>query len=170
MAHSKYVNTFFTFSIVLNTLVLMLSWYDQNSKFQSALEYMNYGFAAIFTVEFIIKYTGFGNRYFRDTWNIFDTVIVALTLLSIILEWSNALDLGAQTTIIRSFRIARVFYMFKRNRALKSTFMTFLVTIPSMMNIGSMVALLILMYSVMGVYLFSEVKVNGVLDDENINF
>jgi hypothetical protein len=121
-------------------------------------------------VEFLIKYTGFGNRYFRDTWNIFDTVIVALTLLSIILEQSKALDLGAQTTIIRSFRIARVFYMFKRNRALKSTFMTFLVTIPSMMNIGSMVALLILMYSVLGVYLFSEVKVNGILDDENINF
>ena len=80
------------------------------------------------------------------------------------------MDLGAQTTIIRSFRIARVFYMFKRNRALKSTFMTFIVTIPSMMNIGSMVALVILMYSVLGVYLFSEVKVNGVLDDENINF
>lgn len=53
---------------------------------------MNYGFAAIFTVEFLIKYTGFGNRYFRDTWNIFDTVIVALTLLSIILQQSKALD------------------------------------------------------------------------------
>ena len=60
--------------------------------------------------------------------------------------------------------------MFKRNRALKSTFMTFIVTIPSMMNIGSMVALLVIMYSVLGVYLFSEVKVNGILDDENINF
>jgi hypothetical protein len=47
---------------------------------------MNYGFAAIFTIEFLIKYTGFGNRYFRDTWNIFDTVIVVITLLSIILE------------------------------------------------------------------------------------
>lgn len=125
---------------------------------------MNYGFAAIFTVEFIIKYTGYGNRYFRDTWNIFDTVIVVLTLFSIILEQSKALDLGPQTTIIRSFRIARVFYMFKRNRALKSTFMTFIVTIPSMLNIGSMIGLLILMYSVLGVYLFSEVKINGVLD------
>lgn len=86
MAHSKYVNNFFTLCIVLNTLVLVLTWYDQNLKFQSALDYMNYGFAAIFTLEFIIKYVGFGNRYFRDTWNIFDTVIVVLTLLSIILE------------------------------------------------------------------------------------
>lgn len=136
---------------------------------QNILEYINYGFAAIFTIEFLIKYIGFGNRYFRDTWNIFDTVIVVLTLFSIILDQSNTLNLGPQTTIIRSFRIARVFYMFKRNRALKSTFMTFIVTIPSMINIGSMIGLLVLMYSVLGVYLFSEVKLNGVLDD-NINF
>jgi len=43
----------------------------------------------------MIKYVGFGNRYFRDSWNIFDTIIVILTLLSIILEQSKAFDLGA---------------------------------------------------------------------------
>ena len=59
--------------------------------------------------------------------------------------------------------------MFKRNKALKSTFMTFLVTLPSMMNIGSMVALLVLIYSILGVYLFAEVKNNGALNAQ-LNF
>ena len=59
--------------------------------------------------------------------------------------------------------------MFKRNRALKSTFMSFIVTIPSMVNIGSMIGLVVLMYSVLGVYLFSEVKPSGTLN-HNINF
>ena len=59
--------------------------------------------------------------------------------------------------------------MFKRNRALKNTFMTFIVTFPSMFNIGSMLALLVMIYSILGVYLFAEVKINGALN-ENVNF
>jgi hypothetical protein len=169
LAQNKHVGYFFTSCILLNTVILVLQWYGQSHRVSYVLEYMNYGFAAIFTVEFLIKYVGFGNRYFKDNWNIFDTVIVIITLLSIILEQSNALDVGAQTTIIRSFRIARIFYIFKRNRTLKNTFMTFIATFPSMFNIGSMLALLVMIYSILGVYLFAEVKINGALND-NVNF
>ena len=86
LALSKHVAHFFTFCIVLNTIVLVLSWYGQSQHMQNVLNYINYGFAGVFTVEFIIKYVGFGNRYFKDNWNVFDTVIVAVTLFSIILE------------------------------------------------------------------------------------
>ena len=48
------------------------------------LEIMNYIFTGVFAAEFIIKYVGFGNRYFKDFWNTFDTVIVMVTLLGII--------------------------------------------------------------------------------------
>jgi hypothetical protein len=59
--------------------------------------------------------------------------------------------------------------MFKRNKALKSTFMTFIVTIPSMVNIGSLIVLIVMIYSILGVYLFAEVKINGALNDK-VNF
>jgi len=77
--------------------------------------------------------------------------------------------LGPQTTIIRSFRIARLFLLFKRNRALKGTFMTFLVTLPGMLNIGSLLLLIIFIYAILGVYLFADVKLNGELD-QHANF
>ena len=38
----------------------------------------------IFTAEFIIKLIGFGSLYFKDNWNIFDMIIVFLTLISIV--------------------------------------------------------------------------------------
>jgi hypothetical protein len=133
------------------------------------LEYMNYVFAGIFTVEFLIKFVGFGYRYFRDGWNTFDMIIVTLTLISIAVDQSSTLDLGPQTTVIRSFRIARIFYMLKRNRALKSTFMTFLVTLPSLANIGSLLALIVLIYSILGVYVFADVKLQGEVN-EKVNF
>lgn len=47
---------------------------------------INYIFAGIFTFEFLIKYIGFGNRYFKDPWNVFDVAIVVITLFSIILS------------------------------------------------------------------------------------
>jgi hypothetical protein len=50
------------------------------------LEMMNYIFTGVFTAEFIIKYAGFGNRYFKDPWNTFDTVIVMVTLLGILIS------------------------------------------------------------------------------------
>ena len=50
------------------------------------LEYINYVFAGIFTVEFLIKFVGFGYRYFRDAWNTFDMIIVVLTLISIFVD------------------------------------------------------------------------------------
>jgi hypothetical protein len=71
--------------------------------------------------------------------------------------------------IIRSFRIVRVFYFFKKNKALRGTLMTFMVSLPAMANLGSLLLLMILIYSIMGVYLFAEVKINGALD-EHANF
>lgn len=44
---------------------------------------MNSVFVVIFTGEFMIKIIGFGRRYFKDSWNIFDMIIVILTLVSI---------------------------------------------------------------------------------------
>ena len=134
------------------------------SSFNGTLETLNYVFTCIFTTEFLIKYIGYGNRYFKDPWNTFDLFIVCITLLGIIISSNSAFNLGPQTTIIRSFRIARLFFFFKRNRALKGTFMTFLVTLPAMANIGSLLILIILIYAILGVYLFAEVKPNGAID------
>jgi hypothetical protein len=40
-----------------------------------------------------------------------------------------------------------------------------MVSFPAMANIGSLLLLIILIYSVLGVYLFADVKHSGVLDD-----
>jgi hypothetical protein len=49
------------------------------------LESLNYIFTGIFTAEFFIKIIGYGQRYFRETWNIFDMVIVVVTIIGIII-------------------------------------------------------------------------------------
>jgi len=129
------------------------------------MDYANIFFTAIFTLEFLIKLIGYGKRYFIDRWNIFDMVIVFISIFGIILSIDTYSQVGPQTTIIRSFRIVRIFFFFKSNRALKNTMMTFMLSFPAMFNIGALLMLINLIFSILGMYLFAEIMPNGELND-----
>lgn len=55
-----------------------------SDELKNFLDTINLVFVFIFTGEFLIKIIGYGKRYFKDSWNIFDMIIVMLTLISII--------------------------------------------------------------------------------------
>ena len=62
----------------------MIKWNNQPKIVTNITEISNYIFAAIFTLEAIIKITALGKVYFKDNWNVFDLVIVFLTIIGII--------------------------------------------------------------------------------------
>jgi len=82
-------------------------------------------------------------------------LIVILSIIGIILTETTTSKLGSQTTIVRSFRIIKIFYIFKKNKTLRSSLMTLMISLPAMTNIGSLLLLMNLIYSVLGVYLFA---------------
>ena len=106
----------------------------------------------------MIKLIAYGTRYFKDGWNNFDVIIVLLTIISITIALTTKYDVGPNTTIIRSFRIGRVFKLFRKNKSLKLIFQTFLATLPAMANIGSLLLLFIFIFSILGVYIFADIK------------
>ena len=87
-----------------------------------------------------------------------------LSWVAIIAGSVSNFQLGPQVTIVKSLRIARLLFFVKGNRTLKTTLTTFLVTLPALINVGGLLILLIMLYSILGVYLFAEVKLNGALD------
>jgi len=169
MANHRFFEYFIMGCIIANTIVLATTWYDEPGEVEIITEILNYIFAAIFTIEAIIKLIGFGKSYFKDGWNIFDLIIVFGTLVGIVIGYFTTVAVGAQTTIIRSFRIGRMFRLFKRNKSLKIIFQTFIVTLPAIANVGSLLILFLYIYSIMGVFLFAEVKVSDPLGD-HVNF
>ena len=92
-------------------------------------------------------------------------VIVFITIFGILMNSTNNSSAGPQTTIIRSFRIVRIFFFFKSNRSLKNTMMTFMLSFPAMFNIGMLLVLINLIFSILGVYLFAEVMPNNELNE-----
>lgn len=71
--------------IILNTIVLAIKWNNQPKFVTTITEAINYVFACIFTFEAIIKIIALGKVYFKDNWNVFDFIIVLLTIIGIII-------------------------------------------------------------------------------------
>ena len=63
------------------------------------------------------------------------------------------------------FRILRMLRLFKSQRSLMLIFQSFVVSIPALWNISQLLFLIMYMFSVLGMVLFSEVKVNGPMTD-----
>ena len=72
--------------IMLNTLILALSWYRQDKKVTLIFSIINDVFTYCFIVEAIVKMIGFGYRYFNNGWNVFDFIIAIICLMGLIVE------------------------------------------------------------------------------------
>ena len=89
---------------------------------------------------------------------------VVVAWLGFFLETVFKLNVGSAATVIRSFRIARVFKMIRRYKSMRKIFNTLVAAIPSLVNVGSLLVLLLLLYSILGVFFFAKVKLQEFLN------
>lgn len=61
---------------------------------------------------------------------------------------------------IRTFRIGRMLRLLKKAHSLKIIFTTLIITFPALVNVMSLLVLFLLMYSILGVQFFAQVKLN----------
>lgn len=69
------------FLICLNMVTMMVETDDQSSEKVNILTKINLLFVAIFTGECIIKMAALRHYYFTNSWNIFDFVVVILSIV-----------------------------------------------------------------------------------------
>lgn len=117
----------------------------------------------------MIKFIAIDKAYFHDNWNIFDFVVVIGSILGLLFSAFSTVKLGGATTIIRAFRITRIFRIVKKAKTLRTVFNSFIYTIPALANVGGLLLLLLYLYSIVGVILFGDVKRSGIITD-TLNF
>ena len=66
--------------IGLNMLTMTLDHYQQSEMWSFALENLNMGFIVIFSSECILKIFALRQYYFKEPWNVFDFVVVILSI------------------------------------------------------------------------------------------
>ena len=105
----KGFDTFIIGAIILNSLILMLKWREQEPNVEEVLSICNSSLAALFTFEAALKLVAFRSIYFEDNWNKFDFVIVILTLIGFTIEQVfPEINVGASASLVRAFRVLRI--------------------------------------------------------------
>ena len=169
IAQSDLFNNFILACIILNSICLSISWYGEPEKLTKGMEIINLIFTGVYTIELIIKLIAYKKGYFSDGWNNFDFLIVVFALVGIVSDYAFNLDVGALSTVVRAFRILRVLKLIRKAKSLQKILNTFLLAIPELANVGALLFLFLFMFSVLGVFLFSEVRLQENLN-EHANF
>jgi len=148
--------------IVLSGISMCIPTFQDSQLKSEILETIDLSMAFLFSIETLLKLTAFSRRYFEDQWNIFDFFITCGTAISFIPALSN---LQSVASVIRLFRIGRLFRLVKSAKSLRILFRTMIMSVPSLINVGSLLGLLFYIYAVFGVQLYSKLALNGELDD-----
>lgn len=67
--------------IILNMLTMMFEYYGMSTQMKDILAIFNLIFITVFTAECVLKLFGLRWYYFKVPWNVFDFVVVVLSIL-----------------------------------------------------------------------------------------
>ena len=108
-------------------------------------------FTATFAIEAVIKLMAMSPKYyFQEGWNIFDFIIVTLSLVE--LGLSNVSGLS----VLRSFRLLRVFKLAKSWPTLNLLISIMGKTVGALGNLTFVLCIIIFIFAVMGMQLFGK--------------
>jgi hypothetical protein len=129
------------------------------------LDYSNYVFTGIFIVEATFKIVAFGGSYLKNSWNKFDFFVVISSVFDIVLgaldqEAIQLLKVGPQLArVMRVLRVTRVLRLAGKAEGLQAIIQTIMFSIPVLFNVFMLLMLIFFMFSILGVFMFGNVKV-----------
>ncbi|XP_025077550.1 sodium channel protein 1 brain-like isoform X2 [Pomacea canaliculata] len=165
------VNTKFELGIVilifLNMIVMAVEHYHQTDAVRESLDMMNIIFTTVFTLEAILKLVGLRWHYFRVAWNVFDFIIVILSILGIVLAdiLSKIYVTPTLLRVVRVFRIGRVLRLIKAAKGIRKLLFALIISLPAIFNIAALLFLVIYIYAIIGMSSFGDVRPMGNLND-----
>ena len=155
--------------VLANIIVIATNHNDQSAGWDSMQLVMNYVFTVLFVVEATMKITAFERRYFYEGWNQFDFFIVAVGVLDLAVTGVIPFNVGL-LRVLRVFRIMRILALVRRAKDVRILLETLWYSIPSLANIGAFMFLLLFIFAVLGVQLFSLIPQDGVGLTPHMNF
>ena len=138
--------------IVMNAIVLGMDtslWVT--ARVGGYLESANEIFLGLFVLEAAVKIFACWpkpGRYFKDGWNVFDFIVIVVSLLP---------ATGELATLARLVRLLRVLRLVAALPELRLIVATLVRSIPSMFNVLCLMSIIFYVYAVAGYHLFHEV-------------
>ncbi|XP_077162605.1 voltage-dependent N-type calcium channel subunit alpha-1B isoform X4 [Paroedura picta] len=151
--------------IALNTIVLMMKFYDAPAPYEEMLKCLNIMFTSMFSLECVLKIIAFGAlNYFRDAWNIFDFVTVLGSITDILV--TEIADNFINLSFLRLFRAARLIKLLRQGYTIRILLWTFVQSFKALPYVCLLIAMLFFIYAIIGMQVFGNIALN---DESSIN-
>ena len=100
----------------------------------------------IFVIELVLKHLHDGFKFWKQPWNIFDFIIVAISFV----------PAGSSVSVLRGMRILRVLKLLSSIRSLQKIVTGLLVSLPGIGWLTFMILIIFYLFAVMGTNFFGE--------------
>ncbi|XP_078079937.1 sodium channel protein type 4 subunit alpha-like [Mustelus asterias] len=153
--------------ICLNMVTMMVETDDQSKEKTEILYWINLVFIVVFTSECVLKIIALRYYYFTIGWNIFDFVVVILSIVGIMLADIIEKYFVSPTLfrVIRLARIGRVLRLIKGAKGIRTLLFALMMSLPALFNIGLLLFLVMFIFSIFGMSNFAYVKKEAAIDD-----
>uniref|UniRef100_A0A6I8NQP5 Sodium channel protein n=1 Tax=Ornithorhynchus anatinus TaxID=9258 RepID=A0A6I8NQP5_ORNAN len=153
--------------ICLNMVTMMVETDDQSQEMTNILYWINLVFIVLFTGECVLKLISLRYYYFTIGWNIFDFVVVILSIVGekdfeLIEKYFVSPTLFR---VIRLARIGRILRLIKGAKGIRTLLFALMMSLPALFNIGLLLFLVMFIYAIFGMSNFAYVKREVGIDD-----
>ncbi|XP_075999196.1 voltage-dependent T-type calcium channel subunit alpha-1H-like [Genypterus blacodes] len=149
IVESKYFNQGIMIAILVNTSSMGIEHHEQPEELTDVLEISNIVFTSMFVLEMVFKLLAFGLfGYIRNPYNIFDSIIVIISVWEIIGQSDGGLS------VLRTFRLLRVLKLVRFLPALRRQLVVLMKTMDNVATFCMLLMLFIFTFSILGMHLF----------------
>jgi len=130
----------------------------QTTGWNNAISTINLAFTFCFVTEAALKLVGLGmQQYFSVGMNCFDFLVVAVSVIGDILDRSVSnidMTFANMLLIFRAARVMRIFRLFTRFKGVRRLLETLLYTLPSLLNVTTLLVMVLFIYTILGMSFF----------------
>ncbi|XP_047464927.1 sodium channel protein type 4 subunit alpha A [Mugil cephalus] len=163
----QFFDIFIMVLICLNMVTMMVETADQSAEKEDFLFKVNVAFIVVFTGECTLKLIALRQYFFTNGWNVFDFVVVILsiagTMLSDIIE--KYFVSPTLFRVIRLARIGRILRLIKGAKGIRTLLFALMMSLPALFNIGLLLFLNMFIFSIFAMSNFAYVKKEAGIDD-----
>ena len=136
--------------IVLNAITLGVSTYELNTYLKNTIQILDYIITIFFVVEISIRFIGEPKKidFFKNGWNIFDTLIVLISLIPI--------PNNSSFLLLRLLRVFRVLRLISVIPELKKIIEALIDSIKRVFYVGLLLFIILYIYATIGSIIFSD--------------
>jgi voltage-gated sodium channel len=149
---NKLFETFIILIIVTSALLVGVKTYEVSPFIMSLVGWLDFGVTVIFIIEITVRFLGEENKknFFKQGWNIFDTLIVIVSLIPI-----NDSEMVLVARLIRVFRVLRMISIIPELRFLLNSLF---IALPRLGYVAALLFIIFYIYAAVGSLLFEDIN------------